>query len=63
MPVVNVGMACEYQSKETVPVFESDGKTYTSEFYQYIQDALDLIEFANGGLIDYMGKSKMRYGT
>lgn len=49
VPVVNAGMACEYQSKETVPVFEADGKTYTKEFYQYILDALDLIEFANGG--------------
>lgn len=47
VPVLNVGLACEYQSSETVPVFESDGKTYTAEFYQYIQDALDLIEFAN----------------
>ena len=47
VPVLNVGLACEYQSSETVPVFESDGVTYTDEFYQYIQDALDLIEFAN----------------
>ncbi len=47
MPVLNVGLACEYQTSETVPVFESDGVTYTDEFYSYIQDALDLIEFAN----------------
>lgn len=47
VPVLNVGLACEYQTSETVPVYEADGKTYTAEFYQYIQDALDLIEFAN----------------
>lgn len=47
VPVLSVGLACEYQTSETVPVFESDGSTYTDEFYQYIQDALDLIEFAN----------------
>ncbi len=41
VPVVNVGMACQYQSKEVVDV-NSDA------FQQYIQDALDLIEFANG---------------
>ena len=41
VPVVNVGMACQYQSGETVGV-------NTPEFQQYIQDALDLIEFANG---------------
>ena len=55
-------MACEYQSKETVPVFESDGKTYTSEFYQYIQDALDLIEFANGDSSTTWGKVRCDMG-
>ena len=51
VPVQNVGMACEYQGGKrggnNVPVFESDGRTYTDEFYKYIQDTLDLIEFAN----------------
>lgn len=61
VPVVNVGMACEYQSKETVPVFESDGK-YTAEFYQYIQDALDLIEFANGDENTTWGKVRCDMG-
>ena len=41
VPVVNVGMACQYQSKETVAID-------SAAFEQYIQDALDLIEFANG---------------
>lgn len=62
VPVVNVGMACEYQSSETVPVFESDGKTYTADFYQYIQDALDLIEFANGDETTKWGKIRCDMG-
>lgn len=41
LPVLNVGMACQYQSYEKV---EPD----SPEFEEYIQDALDLIEFANG---------------
>lgn len=62
VPVVNVGMACEYQSNETVPVFNGDGKTYTAEFYSYIQDALDLIEFANGDENTTWGKVRADMG-
>ncbi len=40
LPVLNVGIACEYQSGETSSM---------EDLYSiYIQDALDLIEFANG---------------
>lgn len=40
VPVVNCGMSCQYQSpKEVVPLDQMNG---------YVQDALDLIEFANG---------------
>lgn len=62
VPVVNVGLACEYQSKETVPVFEADGVTYTDEFYQYIQDTLDLIEFANGDTSTKWGSLRAEMG-
>lgn len=59
IPVLNVGLSCEYNSpKETVPVYASqvegdsgvivNGIAYSTGFYQYIQDALDLIEFCNG---------------
>ena len=41
LPVVNVGLACQYQSYELVEMDEP-------EFAEFIQDALDLIEFANG---------------
>ena len=41
LPVMNVGFACQYQSEEIVPVEDP-------QFQEFIQDALDLIEFANG---------------
>lgn len=41
LPVLNVGFACQYQSKELV-------KIGSPEFEGFVQDALDLIEFANG---------------
>lgn len=39
LPVLNCGMACQYKTGECVPMDELD---------EYIQDAIDLIEFANG---------------
>ncbi|HYC70912.1 MAG TPA: alpha-L-arabinofuranosidase C-terminal domain-containing protein, partial [Opitutaceae bacterium] len=39
LPIVNCGMACQFNSGELVPL---------EELEPYIQDALDLIEFANG---------------
>jgi len=39
MPIINCGMACQFNSGELVPLAELD---------PFIQDALDLIEFANG---------------
>ena len=41
LPVLNVGLACQYQSTEQVPI---DSEAVE----EYIGDALDLIEFANG---------------
>lgn len=41
VPVLNIGVACQFRSYETVPVD-------SEEFKEYVQDALDLIEFANG---------------
>ena len=41
VPVMNVGLACQYQSTQKVA---SD----SVEFKEFVQDALDLIEFANG---------------
>ena len=41
LPVVGIGAACQFRSTE---MFDIDSE----EFKQCIQDALDLIEFANG---------------
>ena len=41
LPILNCGMACQFNSSELAPMDQLD---------PYIQDALDLIEFANGGL-------------
>lgn len=62
VPVVNVGLACEYQSSETVPMYKDDKKTYTDEFYSYILDTLDLIEFANGGSDTRWGRIRSDMG-
>lgn len=42
LPVMNVGFACQYQSTEQVAIG-------SPEFARFVKDALDLIEFANGG--------------
>lgn len=53
LPVQNVGMSCQYnRARETVPIYKTDSNgnetnEYTDEFWAYIQDVLDLIEFAN----------------
>jgi len=39
MPILNCGMSCQFDAAEVVPLSELD---------PYVQDALDLIEFANG---------------
>ena len=40
LPVVNVGLACQFQNKT--------GHAAVDELQPYIDDVLDLIEFANG---------------
>ncbi|HEY5809955.1 MAG TPA: alpha-L-arabinofuranosidase C-terminal domain-containing protein, partial [Povalibacter sp.] len=53
VPVLNVGMACQYQSKELVPL---------DELQPYVQDALDLIEFANGPVTSTWGAKRAAMG-
>lgn len=55
LPVVNVGLACQYQSNELVRRDEP-------EYQQYIQDALDLIEFANGDENSEWGSVRAKMG-
>ena len=56
LPVVNAGLACQYQNDGEhchVPV---------GELGDYIQDALDLIEFANGDITTEWGKIRAEMG-
>lgn len=56
LPVVNCGLACQYQNdapEAHVPVNQLDS---------YIQDALDLIEFANGDISTTWGKIRAEMG-
>ncbi len=55
LPVMNVGLACQYQSLELV---EPD----TREFKEFVQDALDLIEFANGDASTEWGSLRASMG-
>ena len=54
LPILNAGMACQFNTAELVPINQLD---------PYVQDALDLIEFANGDVTTEWGKSSCRYGT
>ena len=53
LPVLNCGMACQYESTELVSL---------DELEPYIQDALDLIEFANGPVTSKWGKVRAEMG-
>ncbi len=53
LPVLNCGMACQYESTECVPV---------EDLQPYIQDAIDLIEFANGPVTSAWGKVRSEMG-
>jgi len=56
LPVLSCGLACQYQNEDEhchVPVGELDS---------YIQDALDLIEFANGPVSSTWGKLRADMG-
>lgn len=53
LPVISCGLSCQYESNEVVPVAELD---------PYVQDALDLIEFANGPITSKWGKVRADMG-
>ncbi len=55
LPVLNVGLACQYQSYELVEI-EDD------KFQDFLQDAVDLIEFANGDENTKWGKVRAALG-
>jgi len=53
LPILNCGMACEFNTAELVPLDKLD---------PYVQDALDLIEFANGDVSTKWGKLRTDLG-
>jgi alpha-L-arabinofuranosidase len=53
LPILNCGMACQYQSKQLVPLDQLD---------PFVQDALDLIEFANGPATSPWGARRVALG-
>lgn len=55
LPVLSVGLACQYQSFEYVP---QDSPAFAG----FVQDALDLIEFANGPADSPWGKVRAELG-
>ena len=53
LPILNCGMACQFNSGELCPI---------DELEPYIQDALDLIEFANGPASSTWGAKRAAMG-
>lgn len=53
LPIINCGMACQYNTGEVVPV---------EQLQPYIQDMLDLIEFANGDTTTKWGALRAKMG-
>ncbi len=53
VPILNCGMACQYQSKQLVPLDQLD---------PFVQDALDLVEFAQGPASSPWGAKRAAMG-
>lgn len=53
LPILNCGMACQFNTAELVPLDQLD---------PYVQDALDLIEFANGDVSTTWGSKRAAMG-
>ena len=59
LPILNVGLACQYQNDE------KDAKSVHADVNQldeFIQDVLDLIEFANGDTTSQWGRLRAEMG-
>ena len=55
LPILNVGLICQYQNDE-------DAQPGVNEIGEFIQDALDLVEFANGDTNTKWGKLRADMG-
>ena len=56
LPVVNCGLACQYQNNS------EDAHVKVEDLGSYVQDALDLIEFANGDTTTEWGRLRAEMG-
>lgn len=56
LPVISVGLACQFQNGCC------EAHVAVGELHEYIQDALDLIEFANGPVTSKWGKLRADMG-
>jgi alpha-L-arabinofuranosidase len=57
LPVLNVGMVCQYQNWE-----KESAHVPVNDLNPYIQDCLDLIQFANGDTTTVWGKKRAEMG-
>lgn len=53
LPILSCGLACQFNSSETTPL---------EELEPFVQDALDLVEFANGGIETKWGALRAEMG-
>ena len=53
VPILNCGMACQFNTAQLAPM---------DQIQPYVQDALDLIEFANGAADSTWGKKRVEMG-
>ena len=58
LPVLSCGLACQFQNKDSDP----NAHVALSDLQPYIDDALDLIEFANGSVYTKWGKVRAEMG-
>ena len=68
LPILNVGMACQFNSAELAPISAAKGPNAGSPgpdeptLDTFIQDALDLVEFANGPASSPWGARRVAMG-
>lgn len=70
LPILNVGMACQFNSAELAPITAAGGPNAPAHDHAtdeptldtFIQDALDLIEFANGPATSTWGAKRVAMG-
>ncbi len=58
LPILNCGMSCQYQNRDDDP----QAHVALADLQPYIDDALDLIEFANGSTDTKWGKLRAEMG-